>query len=132
MFFEELVTNLRTILHTWDREMFRVHLSTKFETSRSSRSEKKRKISHGYNVVIFFRAATVKNAVFWDVVPCRSYVNQHSSETSVHTSSTRRRIPEDGIYHGYFIFHKNQLIKTRVFFENTLTYILAEIKVKYR
>jgi hypothetical protein len=55
----------------------------------------------------------MKNAVFWDVAPCRSCVNRpahagssladfstpkmeaiHSSETSVHT---RRHIPEDGI-----------------------------------
>jgi hypothetical protein len=98
-----------------------------------------------------FTAVTIKNAVFWDVGPCRSCVNQRfggtdrlhlqgrkirvrggwflargffysedggdtflrshadfstlkmeairSSETSVHTRSTRRHIPEDGILH---------------------------------
>jgi hypothetical protein len=70
----------------------------------------------------------MKNAVFWDVEPCRSCVNRHfggtyhlhlqppahagslladfstlkmgairSSEMKVHTRSTRRHIPEDGI-----------------------------------
>jgi hypothetical protein len=91
----------------------------------------------------------MKNAVFWDVAPCRSCVNRHfggthrlhlqrrklrergtsdwwlslqppthagskladfstlkmgairSSETSVHTRSTRRHIPEDGILHSH-------------------------------
>jgi hypothetical protein len=60
----------------------------------------------------------MKNAVFWDVAPCRSCVNRpahagssladfttlnmeaiRSSETSVHTISTWRHIPEDGILH---------------------------------
>jgi hypothetical protein len=78
----------------------------------------------------------MKNAVFWDVAPCRSCVNRRfgatyrlqlqgrkirdrgtsvsrwlqteqtlnmevirHSETSVHTRSTRRYIPEDGIFH---------------------------------
>jgi hypothetical protein len=44
-----------------------------------------------------FTAVTMKNSVFWDVAPCRSGVNRRSSETSVHTRSTRRHIPEDGI-----------------------------------
>jgi hypothetical protein len=71
-------------------------------------------------------AVTMKNAVFWDVAPCRSSVNRRfggtchlhiqcssladfstlkmeatrSSETSVQfTRSTRRHIPEDGILH---------------------------------
>jgi hypothetical protein len=40
------------------------------------------------------------NAVFWDVAPCKSCVKMEairSSETSVHTGTTRRHIPEDGI-----------------------------------
>jgi hypothetical protein len=41
----------------------------------------------------------MKNAVFWDVVLCRSCVNRHSSETSVQTRSTWRHNPEDGILH---------------------------------
>jgi hypothetical protein len=74
-----------------------------------------------------FTAVTMKNAVFWDVTPCRSCVNRRfggtyrlhlqgrkirergtsvirwlrtaipSSETAVHTRSTRRHIPEDDI-----------------------------------
>jgi hypothetical protein len=66
----------------------------------------------------------MKNVVFWDVAPCRSCLNrrfgetyrlplqgriirergtslsrwlQIAAETSVHTGSTRRHIPEDGI-----------------------------------
>jgi hypothetical protein len=35
----------------------------------------------------------MKTAVLWDVAPCRSCVNWRSSETSVHTRSTRRHIP---------------------------------------
>jgi hypothetical protein len=40
-----------------------------------------------------FMEVSMKNAVFWDVAPCRSCVNQRSSEISVHTRSTRRHIP---------------------------------------
>jgi hypothetical protein len=73
----------------------------------------------------------MKNAVFWDVAPCRFCVNRRfggmycslhprahagsslvdfstlkmqaicSSETSVHTSSTRRHIPQDSILHSH-------------------------------
>jgi hypothetical protein len=43
-----------------------------------------------------FTAVTMKNAVFWDVAPS-TCVNRRSSETSVHTRSTRRHIPENGI-----------------------------------
>jgi hypothetical protein len=77
-----------------------------------------------------FTPVTMKNAVYWDVAPCRSCVNRRfggmyrlhlqgikisergisvsrrlkmeairSSETSVHTRSTRQHIPEDGILH---------------------------------
>jgi hypothetical protein len=52
-----------------------------------------------------FTPVTMKNGVFWDVVPCRS------SETSLHTRSTRRHIPEDGILHKnldyIFTYYKN-------------------------
>jgi hypothetical protein len=73
-----------------------------------------------------FTAVTMKNAVFWDVAPCRYCVNRrfrgtyrlllpvhagssladfstlkmealHSSEMMVYTRSTRRHIPEEGI-----------------------------------
>jgi hypothetical protein len=68
-----------------------------------------------------FTAMTMKNTVFWDVASCRSCLNRrfggtyqlkmeaiHSSETSVHTRSTQRHIPEDGILHrnANFFFQK--------------------------
>jgi hypothetical protein len=72
----------------------------------------------------------MKNAVFWNVAPCRYLVNRRfggtyrcshlltlvhrsrisytmkmeairSCETSVNTISTRRHIPEDGIFHSH-------------------------------
>jgi hypothetical protein len=48
-----------------------------------------------------FMAVTMKNAVFWDVAPCRSCVN---GGTSVHIGSKRRQIPEDGILHVNYEF----------------------------
>jgi hypothetical protein len=46
-----------------------------------------------------FTAVTMKNAIFWDVAPCRSCeMYRRSSETSVNfTGSRRSHIPEDGI-----------------------------------
>jgi hypothetical protein len=58
---------------------------------------------HTYETIVFFvrfevfTAVTMKNAIIWDVAPCRSCVNRLSFETSVHTRSKRRHIPEDGI-----------------------------------
>jgi hypothetical protein len=46
-----------------------------------------------------FTAVTMKNAVFCDVLQCRYCENRRSSETSVHTRSTHRHIPENGILH---------------------------------
>jgi hypothetical protein len=43
----------------------------------------------------------VKNAVFWDVAPCRSCVNARS---------TRRHIPEDGIVHS----HRRENLKSNI------------------
>jgi hypothetical protein len=43
----------------------------------------------------------LKNVVFLDVAPCRSCVNRRSAEISVHTRSSRRHIPEDGILHSH-------------------------------
>jgi hypothetical protein len=42
-------------------------------------------------------AMTMKNAVFWDVAPCRSCVERRFGGTSVHTRSIWHHIPEDGI-----------------------------------
>jgi hypothetical protein len=39
----------------------------------------------------------MKNAPFWNVAPCKSCVNRRFGGTSVHTRSTWRHIPEDGI-----------------------------------
>jgi hypothetical protein len=60
---------------------------------------------HGFTLISWH----LKNAVFWDVAPCRSYVNrrfggtyrlhlQGSSETSVYTRSTGRNIPVDALF----------------------------------
>jgi hypothetical protein len=64
----------------------------------------------------------MKNAVFCDVARCRSCVNRRfggtstltmesirSSETSVHTRSTLRYIPEDGILHLFCCSSDNAL-----------------------
>jgi hypothetical protein len=72
----------------------------------------------------------MKNAVFWDVAPCRYFVNRrfggmyrlhhqgknprvmmeaiHSSETSVNKISTRRHIPEVAILH----IHRRENLKS--------------------
>jgi hypothetical protein len=52
-----------------------------------------------------------KNSVVWDVAPCRSCVNRHPSETSVHPRCTRRHIPEDGILHS----HRRENLKCYMF-----------------
>jgi hypothetical protein len=44
---------------------------------------------------------TTENAVFWDVALCRSYENRRFGGTLVHTRSTQRHIPEDGILHHF-------------------------------
>jgi hypothetical protein len=46
----------------------------------------------------------VKNAIFWDVMPCGSCNNRHfihSSEISVLTRATWHNIPEDSIVHSH-------------------------------
>jgi hypothetical protein len=51
-----------------------------------------------------FTEVNMKNAVFWDVAPCRSCVNRRFGGTSVHAKSIWRHIPEDGIFQAYFLF----------------------------
>jgi hypothetical protein len=48
----------------------------------------------------------MNNAVFWDVMSCRSF--RFFSETSVHTKSTRRHSPEYGILH----IHRSENLKS--------------------
>jgi hypothetical protein len=67
----------------------------------------------------------MKNAVFWDVAPCNlvwtdvseegialKMEAMRSSETSVHTRSTRRHITEDGILNSY----RRENLKSYIFF----------------
>jgi hypothetical protein len=82
----------------------------------------------------------MKNAVFWDVAPCRYSVSRHfgetyrlhlqgsslavfstfkmkatrSSETSVHTRSTWGHIPQNGILRRLYVQPKYQLTFTRL------------------
>jgi hypothetical protein len=44
-----------------------------------------------------FTAVTMKNAVLWDVAPCRYCVNRRFGGTLVYTMSIWRHIPEDDI-----------------------------------
>jgi hypothetical protein len=57
-------------------------------------------------------AVTMKNDVFWVAAPCRycaADVSEaiRSSETSVYTTSTRRYIPEDGIFQNHVTEFRN-------------------------
>jgi hypothetical protein len=51
-----------------------------------------------------FTALTMKNAVFWDLAPCRSCVNRRFGGMLVQTRSTWRHIPEDGILQRHLCF----------------------------
>jgi hypothetical protein len=55
----------------------------------------------------------MKNAIFWDVLPCGSCKNQCSSKTSVLTRATWRNILEDGILHD--ILYLIKLVKIMKF-----------------
>jgi hypothetical protein len=70
-----------------------------FEHQASTAAQPTRRPMIFVKVVRFevFTAVAMKNAVFWEVAPCTSYVNRRSSETLVHTRSTWRHIREDGI-----------------------------------
>jgi hypothetical protein len=70
----------------------------------------------------------VKNAVFWDVAPCRSYVNRCFGGTSVDTTFTRHHIPEDGILHSHRRENLKSYISVRVSHSNETTSIYI---VKY-
>jgi hypothetical protein len=63
---------------------------------------------NGLHGVIYQKTVILKNAVFWAVAPCRSCVKRRFSETSVHTRSTQRHIPEDGILHS----HRHENLKS--------------------
>jgi hypothetical protein len=73
----------------------------------------------------------LNNAAFWNVAPCRHFTLKMKairfSETSVHTRSPQRYIPEDGILHSHrcenlktckstFVFHclKNRVSSLRL------------------
>jgi hypothetical protein len=59
----------------------------------------------------------MKNAIFWDVAPCRSFMNRRFGRTSVHAGSTRRHILEDDILHeklvSIFCYYKK---KTKILY----------------
>jgi hypothetical protein len=62
-----------------------------------------RSVQHSFYVRFeVFTAVTIKNAVFWDVAPCRSCVNRRFGGTSVHTRSTWRHSQEDGILQQFY------------------------------
>jgi hypothetical protein len=88
-----------------------------------------------WNVLSIDKTTTSENAVFWDVTRCRSCMNRRfelslqppahagsshsdfstvkmiamiSSETSVHTRSTLRHIPQDGILHR----HRREILES--------------------
>jgi hypothetical protein len=95
----------------------------------------------------------IKNAVFWDVVPCRSFgLNRRfggmyrlhlqnmeatrSPETSVQsTRSTRRHIPEDGFLHS----HRRENLKSYKMYifhvafscKNSILYIELKLSCRY-
>jgi hypothetical protein len=56
----------------------------------------------------------MKNAVFWDPLAAFSTMEMEvirSSKTSVHTRSTQRHIPEDGIPHSHRCENRKSYIK---------------------
>jgi hypothetical protein len=50
---------------------------------------------------LFMAVAGLKNAVFWDVMPCGSCKNWHSSDTSVRIRATWHNIPENSVLHSH-------------------------------
>jgi hypothetical protein len=64
---------------------------------------------------------TLKNAVIWDVTPCRSCVNRRFGGTPVLARSIRRHIPEDGILHSH---HRENL---KAYKRNYIIYAVAQL-----
>jgi hypothetical protein len=92
-------TNISTIVFIF---IYVLHVST-FSRSSSGQSQKYRSKFLNY-----------KNK-YWYVSICYCFeecVNRRSSETSVHTRSTRRHIPEDGILHS----HRHENLKSYILF----------------
>jgi hypothetical protein len=66
--------------------------------------------TNGYSnrIVVLKLQETMKNAVFWDIMPRGFCKNRRFGATSVLIKATRRNIPEDGILRS----HRRQNLKS--------------------